>query len=119
MAKKDFTKEDQNLENVQESLSTAGKWIEKNQNAIEWTILGVVLVVFAWVLVNTYVIKPKHIEAGNENAKAVVYFQQGDFEKALNGDEAECLGFAEISSKYSLLKEGKLAALYAGICHTS
>ena len=117
MAKKDFTKEDQNLENVQESLSTAGKWIEANQNAIEWTILGVVLVVFAWVLVNTYVIKPKHIEAGNENAKAVVYFQQGDFEKALNGDEAECLGFAEISSKYSLIKEGKLAALYAGICH--
>ncbi len=117
MAKKDFTKEDQNLENVQESLSTAGMWIEKNQNAIEWTILGVVLAVFAWVLVNTYIIKPKHIEAGNEIAKAVVYFQQGDFEKALNGDEAECIGFEEIASKYGLYQEGKLAALYAGICY--
>ena len=56
MAKKDFTKEDQNLENVQESLSTAGMWIEKNKNAIEWTVLGVVFVVLAWVLLNMYVI---------------------------------------------------------------
>jgi len=117
MAKKDFTKEDQNLENVQESLSTAGKWIEANQTAIEWTIFAIVLVVFGWVLLNTYVIKPKHLEASNENAKAVVYFQQGDFEKALNGDEAECLGFEAIADKYAHFQEGKLAALYAGICH--
>lgn len=117
MAKKDFKQEDQNLENVQETLSTAGKWIETNQNAIEWVVLCVVLVVFGWVLVNTYVIKPKHIEAGNENAKAVVYFQQGDFQKALNGDDAECLGFEEISNKYGLFQEGKLASLYAGICY--
>jgi len=117
MAKKDFKQEDQNLENVQETLSTAGKWIEANQNALEWTVLGIVLVVFAWVMLNSYVIKPKHVEASNENAKAVVYFQQGDFEKALNGDEAECMGFAEISNKYSFFQEGKMAALYAGICY--
>lgn len=117
MAKNEFKKEDQNLENVQESLSTAGMWIEKNQNAIEWTVFGVVLLVFAWVLLNTYVIKPKHIEASNENAKAVVYFAQGDFEKALHGDEAECLGFEEIAAKYGYFQEGKLAALYAGICY--
>ena len=118
MAKKEFTKEDQNLENVQESLSTAGKWIEANQNAIEWTVLGVVLVVLAWVLLNTYVIKPKHIEASNENAKAVVFFQQGDFAKALEGDEdADILGFEAIADKYAHFQEGKLAALYAGICY--
>ena len=117
MAKKDFTKEDQNLENVQESLSTAGMWIEKNKNAIEWTVLGVVFVVLAWVLLNMYVIKPKHVEASNENAKAVVYFQQGDYEKALNGDDAECVGFEAIANKYSYFQEGKLAALYAGICY--
>lgn len=117
MAKNDFKKEDQNLENVQETLSTAGKWIEANQNTIEWVILGVVLVVFGWVLLNTYVIKPKHVEASNENAKAVVYFQQGDFEKALNGDDAECLGFEAIAEKYAHFQEGKLAALYTGICY--
>ncbi|MBQ7648364.1 MAG: tetratricopeptide repeat protein [Paludibacteraceae bacterium] len=117
MAKKDFTKEDQNLENVQETLSSAGMWIEKNQNAIEWTVFGVVLVVLAWMLLNTYVIKPKHLEASNENAKAVVYFGQGDFEKALNGDDADCMGFEAIANKYGYFQEGKLAALYAGICY--
>ncbi len=117
MAKNEFKKEDQNLENVQETLSTAGKWIEANQNAIEWVILCVVLVVFGWVMLNTYVIKPKHIEASNENAKAVVYFQQGDFAKALNGDDAECIGFEAIADKYAHFQEGELASLYAGICY--
>ena len=117
MAKKEFKQEDQNLENVQETLSTAGKWIEANQNAIEWVVFAVVLVVFGWVLLNTYVIKPKHLEASNENAKAVVYFQNGDFEKALNGDDAECMGFEAIADKYAHFQEGKLAALYTGICY--
>lgn len=117
MANKEIKKEEQNLENVQETISTAGKWIEANQNAIEWTILAIVLVVFGWVLLNTYVIKPKHLEASNENAKAVVYFQQGDYQKALNGDDAECLGFEAIAEKYAHFQEGKLAALYAGICY--
>lgn len=117
MAKKEFKKEDQNLENVQETLSTAGKWIEANQNALEWIVFAIVVVVFGWVLLNTYVIKPKHVEASNENAKAVVYFQNGDFEKALNGDEAECIGFEAIAEKFAHFQEGKLAALYAGICY--
>ena len=117
MAKKEIKKEDQNLE-VQETISTVGKWVEANQNAIEWTVFGVVLAVFAWVLLNTYVIKPKHVEASNENAKAVVYFQQGNFEKALNGDDdADVMGFEEIADKYAHFQEGKLAALYAGICY--
>ncbi|MBQ7530184.1 MAG: tetratricopeptide repeat protein, partial [Paludibacteraceae bacterium] len=55
--------------------------------------------------------------ASNENAKAVVYFQQGDFEKALNGDDAECMGFEAVADKYAHFQEGKLAALYAGICY--
>ena len=117
MAKNEMKKEDQNLENVQAPLSTAGKWIEANQNAIEWGVFAIVLVVFGWVLLNTYVIKPKHVEASNENAKAVVYFQQGDFEKALNGDDAECIGFEATAEKYALFQEGKLAALYTGICY--
>lgn len=116
MAKNELKNEAQNLE-VQETISTAGKWIEANKNALEWTVFGIVLVVFAWVMLNSYVIKPKHLEASNENAKAVVYFQAGDFEKALNGDDAECIGFEQIAEKYAHFQEGKLAALYAGICY--
>lgn len=117
MAKKDFKKEDQNLENVQEALTTNAMWIEKNQKVITWVVVAVVAVVLGIMAVNQYVIKPKAAEANNENAKAVAYFMQGDYEKALNGDDAECIGFEQIAQDYKMYQGGKLAALYAGICY--
>ena len=119
MAKKkeEFAKQDEQLQEVGEALTGAGKWIEDNANMISWVILGIIVVAAAIFAVNQYVVKPKKLEASNENAKAVVYFMAGDYDKALNGDEAECIGFEAIAHEYSLYQEGKLAALYAGICH--
>ncbi len=118
MAKKnDFKKEDQHLEEINEALGTTGQWIEKNSKVLSWCILAIVIVVCGLIAVNQYVVKPKAIEANNENAKAVVYFLQNDYEKALNGDDAECIGFEQIASDYKSYQPGKLAALYAGICH--
>ena len=117
MAKKDFKKEEQNLENVQEALNTTSAWIEANQNKLTWAITAIVVVVLAVIAINTCVLKPKAQEANNENAKAVVYFTQGNYELALNGDEAECIGFEAIANDYKCSKPGKLAALYAGICY--
>ncbi len=117
MAKKDFKKEEQNLENVQEALNTTSAWIEANQNTLTWAITAIVVVVLGVIALNTYVIKPKAAEASNENAKAVVYFAQGNYEKALNGDDAECIGFEAIANDYKCSQPGKLAALYAGICY--
>ena len=117
MAKKDFKKEEQNLENVQEALNTTSAWIEANQNKLTWAITAIVVVVLAVIAINTYVLKPKAQEANNENAKAVVYFTQGNYELALNGDEADCMGFEAIANDYKCSKTGKLAALYAGVCY--
>lgn len=117
MAKKDFKKEEQNLENVQEALNTTSVWIEANQNKLTWAITAIVVVVLGVIALNTYVIKPKAAEASNENAKAVVYFAQGNYEVALNGNDAECIGFEAIANEYKCSQPGKLAALYAGICY--
>ena len=117
MAKKKQTVEDQNLENVQEALNTTSVWIEKNQNKLTWAVTIIVAIVVGVLALNTYVIKPKAVEVSNENAKAVTYFMQGDWEKALNGDDAECLGFQAIADEYKCYQGGKLAALYAGICY--
>lgn len=119
MAKKkqDFVKQDEQLQEVNEALSGAGKWIEENSNLISWVVCGIAVVVMAIIAINQYVIKPKALEASNENAKAVVYFMAGDFDKALNGDEAECIGFEAVANEYSFYQQGKLAALYAGICY--
>ena len=117
MAKIKHTVEDQNLENVQEALNTTSVWIEKNQNKLTWAVTIIVAIVVGVLALNTYVIKPKAVEVSNENAKAVTYFMQGDWEKALNGDDAECLGFQAIADEYKCYQGGKLAALYAGICY--
>ena len=119
MAKKkqEFVKQDEQLQEVNEALTGAGKWIEENASLISWVVAGVAVVVLACIAINQYVFKPKALEASNENAKAVVYFMAGDFEKALNGDDAECIGFEAIADEYSWYQEGELAALYAGICY--
>lgn len=113
------TKNEQQNENleVQEALNTTGQWIEEHSNMLTWIIVIIAAVVFGIIALNTYVVKPKRVEASNETAKAVVYFQQGNWEKALNGDEADCLGFEQIANDYKCYQQGKLAALYAGICY--
>lgn len=119
MAKKkqDFEKQDEQLQEVNEALTGAGKWIEDNANLISWVVAGIAVVVMGIIAINQYVIKPHALEASNETAKAVVYFMAGDYDKALNGDDAECIGFEAIADEYKLYQQGKLAALYAGICH--
>ena len=117
MAKKDFKKEEQNLENVQEALNTTSAWIEANQNKLTWAITALVVVVLGVIAINNYVIKPKAAEASNATATAVAYFAQGNYELALNGDDAECVGFEAIANENKCSQEGKLAALYAGVCY--
>lgn len=117
MAKQNFNREDAQLESVNEALSSTGQWIERNSNAITWTILAITAFVCGIIFLYTYVIKPKGQLASEENAKAAVYFAQGDWKTALEGDNAECIGFEAIANEYSLYQQGELAALYAGICH--
>lgn len=119
MAKKkeEFVKQDEQLQEVNEALTGAGKWIEDNANLLTWIICGIIVVVSGIIAINNYVIKPHAQEASNENAKAEAYFMAGDFEKALKGDDAECIGFEAIADEYKHYQQGKLAALYAGICY--
>ena len=102
MAKKkqEFAKQDEQLQEVNEALTGAGKWIEDNSNLISWIVCGVAIVIMGIIALNRYVLQPRALDASNENAKAVVYFMAEDWDKALNGDDAECIGFEEIARKY-------------------
>ncbi len=116
MAKKK-QKQEENLENVQEALNTSSRWIEKHQNLLMWILIAILAIVVAVMALNNYYLAPKSNEANEEVAKAVVYFADNNFLTAVNGDEADCLGFAAIANEYGMFKGGKLAALYAGICY--
>jgi tetratricopeptide (TPR) repeat protein len=115
--KQEFEKQDEQLQEVNEALTGAGKWIEDNSSLLSWIVTGIAVVACALIALNQYILKPKALDASNENAKAVVYFMAGDYDKALNGDDAECIGFEAIADDYRLYQQGKLAALYAGICY--
>lgn len=117
MAKKNLKNENEQLQNKEEALSSVGRWFEKNENRLSWILTGIIVVILGIVAFNSYVIKPKGLIAADENVRCEDYFMQGDFEKALNGDENDCLGFEEVAAQYGFYKEGKLAALYAGICY--
>ncbi|MBQ1859090.1 MAG: tetratricopeptide repeat protein [Paludibacteraceae bacterium] len=119
MAKKNqkFEKQDEQLESVNQTLTGAGKWIEEHSNMLTACVVGIAVVILGVMLLNQKVFKPKALEASNENAKAVVYFMQGDYDRALNGDSVDCSGFLEVADEYGFYQEGKLAALYAGICY--
>lgn len=110
-------KQNESLENVQEALTVSGSWIIKHQNAIMWGIIAVLAVVLSVMAFHNYYLKPKSAEANDAVAKAVVYFAAKDYEKALNGDDAECMGFEAIANDYAHTQGGNLAALYAGICY--
>lgn len=45
------------------------------------------------------------------------FFQQGNYEKALNGDGQECLGLLAVADQYGHTKSGNLAKLYAGLSY--
>ncbi len=118
MAKKDeFKKQDENLENVNEALNTTSEWIEQHSTIITWVIAAIAVVVLGVIAINNYIIRPNRLAASNEIAKAVVYFGEGNWQKALEGDDAECIGFVAIADEYNRYQQGRLAALYAGICY--
>ena len=114
--KEEFVKQDEQLQEVNEALTGAGKWIEDHSNAISWAICIIAVLVMGVMLIKTKVIEPKQVEAGTENAKAIAYFMAGDFQTALEGDNAECAGFEATADSYHN-QQGKLAALYAGVCY--
>jgi len=115
MAKKNQTK-DESLEKMEEAQVTSVHFLEEHKDLISWIVLGILVVIVGAMAVMKYVIEPKALAADNENAKAQVYFMQQNYEAALNGDGAECMGFEAIADEYSMIRQGKLAALYAGIC---
>ncbi len=115
MSKKNIQHDE--LENVQQVLTTSEAFIEKYQKQILFVVGGVVLLVILILAVRNYYIKPKENEAAYEMYKAQSYFNVDSFKVALNGKLPEFIGFKEIVSEYGITSSGNLASAYAGICY--
>jgi tetratricopeptide (TPR) repeat protein len=115
MSKKNIQHDE--LENVQQVLTTSEAFIEKYQKQILYVVGGVVLLVILILAIRNYYIKPKENQAAYEMYKAQSYFNVDSFKVALNGKSPEFIGFKEIVSEYGITSSGNLASAYAGICY--
>ena len=106
--------EEKNLE-VGGIIAKTEEYIEKNKKTLI-TVSGakVVVALAIWAYV-ALVAQPRQVRAAEDMFAAEQWFNQGDFEKALNGSD-DYMGFSEIIDEYGCTKSGNLAKYYAGIC---
>ncbi|MBR5240716.1 MAG: tetratricopeptide repeat protein [Muribaculaceae bacterium] len=114
MAKKEQQVDE--LDKMNNILSSGEQWIEKNRKKLTITLFIVILGALGFLLVKEFYLEPKEKEAQKEMFKGEAYFEQENFEVALNGNEADYIGFAAIADEYSGTTSGNLANAYAGIC---
>ncbi|MFC2090492.1 tol-pal system YbgF family protein [Bacteroidota bacterium] len=114
--KKTGNQGDKSLGNIESALSRTELFIEDNQKLLTNILLVVLVIVFAVIAGNRYILKPKNLEAASSMYIAERYFERDSFNLALNG-YGTYPGFLDIIDEYKITKAAKLAKYYAGICY--
>lgn len=91
-------------------------FVQRNLKKIAYCVLVIIVLLVACLLGKNY------FEKQDKKAAEALFpceqlFQQGNYDKALNGDGQEVLGLLEVAKKYSHTKSGNLAKLYAGLAY--
>ncbi len=116
MSKSNDIKQDANLEGFESALTKSEQFIEDNQKTLTFVVLGVLLVVAAYLAFYKFYAEPKEEVAQSYMFVAEQYFQKDSFNLALNGD-GNYFGFLDIINDYGVTKSANLAKYYAGICY--
>lgn len=102
-----------------ENPSKSEAFFSKFKKQILIAVVAIIVIVAGAVLYNAYVAGPREDKASTALAKGQQYFNQEQFDKALNGDGASYAGFIKIASDYSGTDAANLANLYAGLCYAN
>ena len=102
-----------------ESSSNTEAFFIKFKKQILIAVVAVIVVIAGLLLYKAYVQAPREDKASTALAKGQQYFNQEQFDKALNGDGAGYAGFVKIASDYSGTDAANLADLYAGLCYAN
>ena len=97
-------------------ITRSEEFIRKNQKTI--TIIAAAIVAVALIIfcVVKFYVQPREQRAADEMFYAENYYNNGDFQKALEGDDNH-RGFVSLIDAYGSTKSGNLAKLYAGIAN--
>ena len=115
MSKIKSKKAETRVEGVEQALTRAEQFIETYQKQIVWVVCVILGVVVLYMAFQRYYIEKKSQEAAAEMFPAEQYFENDDWERALDGD-GNNLGFVDIISDYRLTPSANLAKYYAGLC---
>ena len=106
--------EEKNLE-VSGVIAKTEQYIEKNKKTLITIACAIVVVALGiWAYISL-VAQPRQERAAESMYAAEQWFNEGNFETALNGND-DFMGFNEVIDKYGCTKSGRLAKYYAGIC---
>lgn len=94
-------------------------FFQKNGKAILIAVVALIIVVLGYFCYKTFINEPRNEKASTELARGQEYFNNEQYDKALNGDGAGYTGFAKIASDYSSTDAGNLANLYAGLSYAN
>ncbi len=107
--------EDKNTE-MSNVISRSEEFLQKNQKTLTIALIAIVIVILAIFGMRRWYFQPREDRAAAEMFAAEQWFSQGDFQKALDGDDTY-RGFVAVAESYSGTKSGNLARYYAGICN--
>lgn len=108
--------DDKNIVAVEEALSRSEQFIERNQNSIVWGVAIVVLIIAGYIGFTRFILAPREREARAEMFMAEKYFENGEYDIALEGD-GTYPGFLDILADYRMTDAANLSRYYAGISY--
>ena len=94
-------------------ITRSEEFIEKNQKTLIIIVAAIVLIVLVVFGLRKWYFQPREVRAAEEMFAAEQWFYQGDYEKALNGNET-FRGFLSVIDNYGCTKAANLAKYYAG-----
>lgn len=109
-----ITKEEEiRQQNMAEAVSKTEVFFKENGKLIYGCVIAVLVIALCVLTYNRFILQPAKQQATEQMAQAERWFQSGEYELSLEGDE-NYPGFEEIIDKYGA-KAGQAVYMYAGV----
>jgi len=105
--------------NVNDALSKSEAFIIKYQKTIIGVVVAIAIIIAGYFLYKRFYAVPRENKAQIALYPGQKYFENDEYDKALNGDKNGFMGFLSVENEYGGTKAANLAKAYAGICYAN